>query len=238
MENLIFEQIEHSVHYDDKNLVNTQIFMTGQLICVMLILATNGYLLQFIMKQPTKTFLDWMMILDTSLCISNIVIVIMIGQRIFCYFIINFGFFINISNRLLTAGIVVYRYVFVMKSNLVQTTFQRKALEILIIVSILVPSSLLTGFAIYYKDYYLQYLSKFNFKNSKMCLYHIVILFYLACVNENYKFYYQKGNFYENTSPGSTAWNLPLYHPFNASTLVCFCGSMFLTPIGYWKIFR
>ena len=133
MENLIFEQIEHSVHYDDKNLVNTQIFMTGQLICVMLILATNGYLLQFIMKQPTKTFLDWMMILDTSLCISNIVIVIMIGQRFFCYFIINFGFFINISNRLLTAGIVVYRYIFVMKSHLVQTTFQRKILETSII---------------------------------------------------------------------------------------------------------
>ena len=64
MENLIFEQIELYVHYDDQNLVKTQIFMTGQFICVMLILTTNGYLLQFIMKLPTKTFLDWMMILD------------------------------------------------------------------------------------------------------------------------------------------------------------------------------
>jgi len=189
----------------------------GQLICVMLILTTNGYLLQFIMKQPTKTFLDWMIVLDTSLCISNISTIIMIGQRIFCYFIVNFSFFINISNRLLTAGIVIYQYVFVMKSHLVQTTVQRKALEILIIASILVPSLLLTGLSVYYKDYYLQY---------------------LTCINENYRFYYQKGNFYENTTPGSTAWNLPFYHPFNASTLVCFCGSMFLTPIGYWKIFR
>ena len=168
LENLVFDQIEHYVHYDDQNLVNTQIIRAGQLICVMLILTTNGYLLQFIMKQPTKTFLDWMMILDTSLCISNIVNVIMIGQRFFCYFIINFAFFINISNRLLTAGIVVYRYIFVMKSHLVQTTFQRKVLETSIIASILVPSSLLTGFAVYYKDYYLQYLSNFNLGKSKM----------------------------------------------------------------------
>ena len=162
IERLIIDQIEHVVHYDDKNLVNTQIFRACQLVSVMLILTTNGYLLQFIMKQPTKTFLDWMMILDTSLCISNIVNVIMIGQRFFCYFIINFAFFINISNRLLTAGIVVYRYVFVLKSHLVQTTVQRRALEIFIIALILVPSSLLTGFAVYYKDYYLQYLSKAN----------------------------------------------------------------------------
>ena len=166
IENLFFDQIEHVVHYDDKDLLNTQIFRAGQLICVMLILTTNGYLLQFIMKQPTKTFLDWMIVLDTSLCISNISTIIMIGQRIFCYFIVNFSFFINISNRLLTAGIVIYRYVFVMKSHLVQTTVQRKALEILIIASILVPSLLLTGLSVYYKDYYLQYLSKLNSTRS------------------------------------------------------------------------
>ena len=161
-ENLIIDQIEHVVHYDDKNLVNTHIFRACQLVSVMLILTTNGYLLQFIMKQPTKTFLDWMMILDTSLCISNILTIVLIGQRIFCHFISKFSFFINICNRLLTAGIVIYRYVFVMKNNLVRTTFQRKALESLIIGSILIPSSILTLFAAYYKDFSLQYLSKLN----------------------------------------------------------------------------
>ena len=162
MKNLIIDQIEHVVHHDDKNLLNTQIFRVCQLICMLLILTTNGYLLKFIMKQPTKTFLDWLMIFDTILCISNIITIIWIGQRIFCYFIVNFAFFINISNRLLTAGIVIYRYVFVMKSHWVQTTVQRRALEIFIVASILVPSSLLTGLAVYYKDYYLQYLSKSN----------------------------------------------------------------------------
>ena len=162
MKNLIIDQIEHVVHHDDKNLLNTQIFRVCQLICMLLILTTNGYLLKFIMKQPTKTFLDWLMIFDTILCISNIITIIWIGQRIFCYFIVNFAFFININNRLLTAGIVVYRYIFVMKSHLVQTTFQRRFLETSIIASILVPSSLLTGLAVYYKDYYLQYLSKSN----------------------------------------------------------------------------
>ena len=166
IESLIIDQIEHVVHYDDTNLVNTQIFRACQLVSVLLILTTNGYLLQFIIKQPTKTFLDWMMILDISLCISNIVTIVMIGQRIFCHFISKFSFFINICNRLLTAGIVIYRYVFVMKSHLVQTTVQRKALEILIIASILVPSLLLTGFSVYYKDYYLQYLSKLNSTRS------------------------------------------------------------------------
>ena len=169
-ENIIFDLIEHYVHPEAKDLLNSKIFTGGQIISIMMILVTNGYLLKFIMSQPTKTFLDWLVVLDTSLCISNIVTVTMIGQRIniFCHFISDFSFFINICNRLLTAGIVIYRYVFVIKNNLVRTTGQRRTLETLIFGSILLMSSILTALGEYYKDFSLQYLSKLDKSNFQL----------------------------------------------------------------------
>ena len=74
--------------------------------------------------------------------------------------VVFFAFFINISNRLLTIGIVAYRYVFVLKSWLVATPAQRRVFSSLILLFILLPSLLLTGVAVHYRDYWLRFLSR------------------------------------------------------------------------------
>ena len=77
-----------------------------------------------------------------------------------CYFLVFFAFFINISNRLLTIAIVAYRYVFVLKNWLVATPAQRRVFSSLILLFILLPSLLLTGVAVHYRDYWLRFLSR------------------------------------------------------------------------------
>lgn len=133
-----------------------------------MILTTNGYLIYFIFSKELTTFLDWLVIFDSSLCITNgftyftryILGVSVIKKFGTCYFLVFFAFFINISNRLLTIGIVAYRYVFVLKSWLVATPAQRRVFSSLILLFILLPSLLLTGVAVHYRDYWLRFLSR------------------------------------------------------------------------------
>ena len=133
-----------------------------------MILTTNGYLIYFIFSKELTTFLDWLVIFDSSLCITNgftyftryILGVSVIKKFGICYFLVFFAFFINISNRLLTIGIVAYRYVFVLKSWLVATPAQRRVFSSLILLFILLPSLLLTGVAVHYRDYWLRFLSR------------------------------------------------------------------------------
>ena len=37
---------------------------------------------------------------------------------------------------------------------------------------------------------------------------------------------------------GSLRWNLPLYNPFHALTLICFCAGFIVVPAGYAGIYR
>ena len=131
----------------DSNLVLASVFSN------LLILITNGYLLFFILKRPKKTFLDWMMVFDCILCISNIFTLVHFSLRLFnCYFLPFFSYFINLCNRLLTIGIVFYRYILVNKHSMVGTTLQRKSMETNIFGIIMVTSLTMTGWSIYYKD--------------------------------------------------------------------------------------
>ena len=133
-----------------------------------MILTTNGYLIYFIISKELTTFLDWLVIFDSSLCITNgftyftryILGVSVIKKFGTCYFLVFFAFFINISNRLLTIAIVAYRYVFVLKNWLVATPAQRRVFSSLILLFILLPSLLLTGVAVHYRDYWLRFLSR------------------------------------------------------------------------------
>ena len=133
-----------------------------------MILTTNGYLIYFNFGKELTIFLDWLVIFDSSLCITNgftyftryILGVSVIKKFGTCYFLVFFAFFINISNRLLTIGIVAYRYVFVLKSWLVATPAQRRVFSSLILLFILLPSLLLTGVAVHYRDYWLRFLSR------------------------------------------------------------------------------
>ena len=114
VENVVFDDIEHLFvdHSADDDL-DANIYLSISLIVYILIITTNGNLLYFFINQPNKTFLDWMMVCDTLLCISNIFgignIYKVLQSVEFCYFIPFFIYFTNICNRLLTVGIVIYR---------------------------------------------------------------------------------------------------------------------------------
>ena len=64
--NLTVESTEHYLHTD------SDIYMRA--LCgfsITLIVLLNGYLLYFIYQQNKKTFLDWLIVLDCILCLSN-----------------------------------------------------------------------------------------------------------------------------------------------------------------------
>ena len=112
-EYLGFDDIEHlfvDCSADDD--LHSHIYQSSYVLIITII----GYLLHFIINQPNKTFLDWMMACDTLLCITNIfgigkifTSLIEVQNVELCYFIPYFVFFNNICNRLLTVGIVIYR---------------------------------------------------------------------------------------------------------------------------------
>ena len=55
-----------------------------------------------------------------------------------------------------------------------------------------------------------------------------------------HNFYYNSQNFYDQImhKQGSLRWNLPLYNPFHALTLICFCAGFIVVPAGYAGIYR
>ena len=129
---------------------------------------------------------------------------------------LTLAYFINISNRLLTCGIVIYRYVLVLQSSWVQSPYHRRAFENLILILILVTAVTLTVWSVVLRNFNLGY--------------HV-------CYGTMDEFYYNFENFYDETR-GSPTWNLPLSHPFHALTIICFFASMIVAPVGYLLIFR
>ena len=64
------------------------------------------------------------------------------------------------------------------------------------------------------------------------------MLLILDCTNEVHDFYYDSKDFYEEKTPGSPRWNLPLSNLFHAMTLIFFSASTIITPLGYGAIYR
>ena len=128
-----------------------------------LIIGTNGPMIKFIMSQGTKTFLDWLIVYDCFLCLSNIPVLVLLSDVVehdFCAYHVFFAFFVNLSNKLLTLGIVIYRFTLVIGSSVVVTTHQKTLLENLIMLFILFTSFYLTGWAFYYREDYRHFLGK------------------------------------------------------------------------------
>ena len=63
---LTVETIEHKFPKDPP----LYLYILVGLFCF-LILTTNGYLLFFVFKQSSRSFLDWLMVLDSILCLGN-----------------------------------------------------------------------------------------------------------------------------------------------------------------------
>ena len=87
-----------------------------QWLSILLIVSSNGCLVYFILRQQSKTFLDWMVIIDSSLGFNQCFTVLVVGSRIrsLCLFSPFNAYFVGILNRLLNVGIVIYRCVFVL----------------------------------------------------------------------------------------------------------------------------
>ena len=118
------------------------------------------------MQQLSMTFLDRLVVLDCGLCLSNIIVlihfydisgVVDLGPCIFYVFML---FQVNLINKLLTLGIVIYRFALVRCSAVVRTPHQKKSLENCILMFIFLTSFNLTSWAFYYRMEYRQYLGK------------------------------------------------------------------------------
>ena len=86
-----------------------------QWLSILLIVSSNGCLIYFILRQQNKTFLDWLVIIESSLGFNQCFTVLVVGSRIrsLCLFSPFNAYFVGILNRLLNVGIVIYRFVFV-----------------------------------------------------------------------------------------------------------------------------
>ena len=152
---LIVDSIEHEFpsNADASIVMNSLKF----LICGM-ILGTNVPLIVFILNQDYKTYLDWLIVYDCFLCLSNPVNLLLHDfWRSICGLHIFFSFFTNICNRLLTVGIAFYRFTLVLGSYHVSPN-QKKILEKIIMLGIPLISLYMTGWAVYYREDYKYFL--------------------------------------------------------------------------------
>ena len=128
---------------------------------------------QLNVQQMSKTFLDRLVILDCGLCLINIIDLIPSNDKSGvddldfdpCEFFVFLLFKVNLINKLLTVGIVIYRFTLVICSSLVQTPHQRKFLEYCILTFIFLTSFNLTSWAFYYREDYRHFLGMKDIKS-------------------------------------------------------------------------
>ena len=157
-ETLIVDTVEHEF----LSIGNDPLMSVANLVTCGLIVGTNVPLIIFILNQGSKTFLDWLIVFDCFLCMSNSLLLLI---RLFnfwgsiCGFHVFFSFFTNLCNRLLTLGVAFYRFTLVLGS-IVWTSYQKKILEKSILLAIFLISFHLTGLAVYYREDYRHFLGK------------------------------------------------------------------------------
>ena len=164
----------------------------AQLLTCGLILVTNVPMIIFTMNQKSKTFLDWLIVFDCFLCLSNLHVVILLlhfsdNDVGICICWVFFSFFSNLCNRLLTLGIVIYRFTLVLGNSFVFSSNQKKVLENIILLAILLTSLNLTGWAIYYRENNKQFLGG-QMNNCKMIS--VLQTFFSVCSGRSQVFFY------------------------------------------------
>ena len=151
-----------------KNKSNDYILILS-FIFALLILISNGFLIFYIYKKGSKlTDIDKMMCLDCVFCMFNIIALIRVatekdyGSLSLCYTLDFFLFFCYYFKLFLTKGIVVYRYVSVVKYSWIQNSKPRKIFIPVIMSTIFLLSSTMTGFVVYYREQWISFLSKYK----------------------------------------------------------------------------
>ena len=136
-------------------------------ISLILINLSNGYLI-YVIKTQMRSALDWLILMDSILCILSCISIIRLGilgplSTPFCFIITFFSYFISVSNKLITMSISIYRYVFVVHYMKMREQINRKIFNVTLFSLIIFPSIVLTGFCIYYRDEYINYQRKVSY---------------------------------------------------------------------------
>ena len=131
------------------------------------ILISNGILIYNISKKEGKlTDLDKMMCFDTILCLNNSITIMMMGnmgtqnQASVCYFRYLWALFNGCCDGWLQIGVVVYRYVLVVKNSWIDGASSKKKLINTIYFSMVMLSGLITFATLYFRDNWNSFLSK------------------------------------------------------------------------------
>ena len=169
MKNIItIDDIEHSFQGKTSTLAKILTWIS-----LIFINAINGYLIHVI-KNKMNSLLDWLILMDCILCIFNCISLIkhgIFGKSLenipMCFFFNLNAYFINVSNKLVTIGISIYRYVFVVHYISMHNQNQRQIFTQTLISAIIIIPLTMTGYFIYYVDHYKPYNSKLlNFSFS------------------------------------------------------------------------
>ena len=149
-------EVEHIFVRNEWSSLSLQV--ASVLVCF-LIISLNGTIVKIIMKQERKTFLDWMIVIDSGLCISTILPLAMFISNaplteVGCIIKTGMMFFISIINRIVSVMIVIYRAIYVLTPQLVETQTKRRIINVILFgsLSFLSVGSTL-GMAIYREEY-------------------------------------------------------------------------------------
>ena len=208
-ENLSFEEVEHFLGgiWRDERDTPRQI-LTLQIVVIFvssLIFFLNGTIMKTILMQEKKTFLDWMIVIDSCFCISSIIPLVMHvsdspqGEFV-CFIKSGMMFFMSILNRVLSVMIALYRTIYALKPSIVDTKTKRKALNVILFGSLFILSVGTTlGLGMYRQKYRgfagtnsSQVYSQFSISMSELTVY----LIFLVCMQDEHKFYYNVEDFY------------------------------------------
>ena len=175
------DTVEHKFpQIGDDSMMPLLIIRGANVISSAMILCTNLPLILFILKQSSKSFLDKLIVFDCVICIFNTFPLIkfflstfeyhkiIVGSSdiwvIICTCHVFFSFFANLCNRLITLGVAFYRYFLIIGSSFLWTTYQRKLFEKSVMFMILFASVNLTGWAIYYRENWKNFLGMYHLK--------------------------------------------------------------------------
>ena len=142
-----FTEVEHTIHYPDASSLTNKVYGSLTILAIILV---NSPLLIYIFKNGNTTFINKLIAIDCFLCIGNIVPVCsyyIFGRyrgHVVCLIFPTYSFLSNLTKRLLSIGIVLYRYVFVVQNSWVRTQFQRQMFFFLVAGTIATLSTVTT----------------------------------------------------------------------------------------------
>ena len=157
----LFDLVDVGEALDESKSFTSKLFA---FISIIVILTINIPLLKIILKQ-SHMFINVLIAADCFLCIGNSILLFnnLIGPSedpVLCLISAPYGYLINLLNRLLSTGFLVYRYVFVFRSSWVENKKQRKIFSMILCGAICSTALLATSICVLYRDQYVYYLGK------------------------------------------------------------------------------